>query len=113
MMEPGQWILSIADDLTGALEAGAKFAGRGLGACVTTKIAVSGPPDVPVLVIDTETRHLAAEKARAVVRDAAESAMRFAPWLVTNPLGWLCRQTADRRPGPRSPGSRQAKLGGK
>jgi len=82
MIEPRRWILGIADDLTGALEAGAKFAGQGLGARVTTDIAVSGPPDVPVLVIDTETRHSAAEDARAVVREAAESALRFAPWLV-------------------------------
>jgi len=82
MIEPSRWILSIADDLTGALEAGAKFARRGLGARVTTQIAVAGPPDVPVLVIDTETRHLMAENARAVVRHAAESALRFGPWLV-------------------------------
>jgi D-threonate/D-erythronate kinase len=82
MIEPGYWILGIADDLTGALEAGAKFAGQGLGARVTTQIAVSSPPEVPVLVIDTETRHLAAEDAAAVVRDAAESALRFAPWLI-------------------------------
>ena len=82
MMERRRWILGIADDLTGALEAGAKFARQGLGARVTTQVLVSGPPDVPVLVIDTETRHLAAEAARAVVRDAAEAALRFAPWLV-------------------------------
>ncbi len=82
MMDPGRWILGIADDLTGALEAGAKFARQGGGARVTTQVAVSGPPDVPVLVIDTETRHLAPEEARAVVRAAAESALRFAPWLV-------------------------------
>jgi len=82
MIQPGRWILGIADDLTGALEAGAKFARQGLGARVTTQIAVSGPPDVPVLVIDTETRHLPEEDARAVVRDAAESVLRFTPWLV-------------------------------
>jgi len=82
MIEPGRWILGIADDLTGALETGAKFAGRGLGARVTTEVAVSSPPEVPVLVIDTETRHLPAGEAATVVRDAAESALRFAPWLV-------------------------------
>ena len=49
---------------------------------MTTEIEVSGPPDAPVLVIDTETRHLPAEEAGAVVRHAAESALRFAPWLV-------------------------------
>lgn len=82
MIEPSRWILGIADDLTGALEAGAKFACQGLVARVTTQVAVSSPPEVPVLVIDTETRHLAAEDARVVVRDAAESALRFSPWLV-------------------------------
>ena len=65
-----------------ALEAGAKFAAQGVGAGVTTEIAVAGPPDVPVLVIDTETRHLPAEDAGTVVRDAVKSALRFAPWLV-------------------------------
>jgi uncharacterized protein YgbK (DUF1537 family) len=82
MIDPDRWILGIADDLTGALEAGAKFARQGLGARVTTETAVCGLPVVPVLVIDTETRHLAAEEAGAVVRAVAESALRFAPWLV-------------------------------
>jgi len=82
MTEQGRWILGIADDLTGALEAAAKFAAQGVGARVTTQIAVSGPPEVPVLVIDTATRHLPAEDARAVVREATECALRFAPWLV-------------------------------
>lgn len=82
MIELGRWILGIADDLTGALEAAAKFACQGLGARVTTEITLSGPPEVPVLVIDTETRHGAAEKAAAIVREAAESALQFAPWLV-------------------------------
>jgi uncharacterized protein YgbK (DUF1537 family) len=49
---------------------------------VTADIAVAGPPEVPVLVIDTETRHLTGEDARAVVRDCVQSALRFVPWLV-------------------------------
>jgi D-threonate/D-erythronate kinase len=82
MIEPAHWILGIADDLTGALEAGAKFAGQGLAARVTTQIALSSPPELPVLVIDTETRHLASEDAGAFVRKAAESALPFAPRLI-------------------------------
>jgi len=82
MIEPGRWILCIADDLTGALEAGAKFAGQGVSSCVTTQTMVSGPPEVRVLVIDTETRHVAAEDAAGVVRHVAESALPFAPWLI-------------------------------
>src|SRR5271165_5976312 len=82
MIEPGRWILALADDLTGALETGAKFAGQGLGARVTTEIAMSRAPEVPVLVIDTETRHLPAGEAAGVVRHATKAALRFAPWLV-------------------------------
>ncbi len=77
-----RWILAIADDLTGALETGAKFAGQGLQARVTTEISVSARPDVPVLVIDTEARHLQASEAELVVREAAVTASRFSPWLI-------------------------------
>lgn len=81
-MNGRRWVLVIADDLTGALEVGAKFAGQGIEARVTTEIALCGPPETPVLVIDTETRHLPADEAGAVVRRALENALRFAPWLV-------------------------------
>jgi D-threonate/D-erythronate kinase len=54
-----QSILALADDLTGALETGARFAAAGLA----------------VRVLDTETRHLAPPRARAhvlgLLRDAA------------------------------------------
>jgi len=82
MIPVGQWILGIADDLTGALETGAKFADQGLSACVTTETALTTPPTVRMLVIDAETRHLPAEVARAVVRDVLQSALRFTPCLV-------------------------------
>jgi len=72
----------IADDFTGTLEATATFACPAPGARVTNEVGVSGPPRAPVVVIDTETRHLSAEEASAVVRTAAESALRFAPWVV-------------------------------
>src|ERR1017187_6207270 len=56
-----RWILAVADDLTGALEIGAKFAGRGMRARVTTELSVRERPDVPVLVVDTESKHPPAE----------------------------------------------------
>jgi uncharacterized protein YgbK (DUF1537 family) len=77
-----RWILAIADDLTGALETGAKFAQHGLEARITTEVAVSASPDIPVLVIDTEARHLQASEAERVVREAALNASRFSPWLI-------------------------------
>jgi uncharacterized protein YgbK (DUF1537 family) len=77
-----RWILAIADDLTGALEVGAKFAGGGYAACVTTATETVAPPDVPVLVVDTESRHLPEMDARAVVRKIAEQLRDFRPWLV-------------------------------
>ena len=70
-----RWILAIADDLTGALEVGAKFA----GAVVTTDLVVSRRPDRSVLVIDTETRHLDADEAADVVLETVLSAWEFAP----------------------------------
>jgi uncharacterized protein YgbK (DUF1537 family) len=58
-------VLALADDLTGALEAGAKFAGRGIPSVVS---AGRNPgTSHPVVVIDTETRHLPPEQAAAAV----------------------------------------------
>lgn len=57
-----------ADDLTGALDTGVQFAKAGLHVRVTpTPAFISGDEDV--LVVCTQTRHLPAQKARAVVRD--------------------------------------------
>jgi D-threonate/D-erythronate kinase len=72
------WVLAIADDLTGALEVGACFP----GSVVTTERIVSGRPDGPALIIDTETRHLPAEEAAAVVHETLLATMRFDPWLI-------------------------------
>jgi uncharacterized protein YgbK (DUF1537 family) len=68
-------VLAIADDLTGALEAGAKFAGDGIPALVTTH-AVS---DIchPMAVVDTESRHLPPDEAAAVVALAAATPARI------------------------------------
>ncbi len=77
-------ILILADDLTGALEVGAKFAGRGLPApviCETDPQLRHAEGVKHVLVLDTETRHAApAVAAEAVYRlacHAREHYVRF------------------------------------
>ena len=73
------WILSLADDLTGALEVSAKFAAYGLQAMVTTRLAISKRPACDVLVIDTETRHVSEAEAYESVRQILVEASRFNP----------------------------------
>ncbi len=72
-------IYCIADDLTGALEAGAQFAGYGLDARVTSRLL---PPNqaTAAIVMDTESRHLSPSEAAARVKTAASSA--GSPWLI-------------------------------
>ncbi len=61
-------VLCVADDLTGALEAGAEFAQYGHRSVVlTTTAGSSAIDDVDVLVIDTESRHVTPEEAKARV----------------------------------------------
>lgn len=66
-------IAALADDLTGALETGAKFAAAGIPARVSTQRAWDR--DAPASVIDTETRHAtwtaAAEIVGRLAREAA------------------------------------------
>lgn len=67
-------VLVIGDDLTGSNATGARFARAGL-----RTISVSGvdrlacAKDADVLVINAATRHLGAETARALVREAAKA----------------------------------------
>lgn len=63
----GNSILALADDLTGALEVGARFAAAGVSSAVT--FAHQSPPDVTALVLDTESRHVT--DAEAYRRSAA------------------------------------------
>jgi uncharacterized protein YgbK (DUF1537 family) len=58
----------LADDLTGALEAGAHFARHGLRTAVVTGRA--RPAGYEVVVVDLESRHVAAEVAAAAVTEA-------------------------------------------
>jgi D-threonate/D-erythronate kinase len=67
-------ILALADDLTGALETGAKFRAAGLEAVVA--IHGGAQPDAPVLVVDTETRHAAPEEAARRVYGLARAALQ-------------------------------------
>ncbi len=60
-------VLAVADDLTGALEVGARFAEHGLEATVVTGGEM---PAARVAVVDTETRHVGVEAAAAAVRAA-------------------------------------------
>lgn len=69
------YVLALADDLTGALEAGARFAAHGLRAIVTT--AMKGTSTQPVVVIDTETRHLPPEEAAGIVANSAVASSRL------------------------------------
>ncbi len=63
-------ILILADDLTGALEVGAKFADRGLAAPVISRSGFDLSYHVgatPVLAVDTETRHTSPSAAADAV----------------------------------------------
>ena len=64
-------MLVLSDDLTGALEVGAKFAQAGVSAEVRTK-SPEVLPSAEILVIDTETRHKPAHEAREAVRRLAQ-----------------------------------------
>ena len=55
-------MLAVADDMTGALEVGAKFGEAGF--VTTISAQPTSPGDAQVLVLDTETRHLDPESAR-------------------------------------------------
>jgi uncharacterized protein YgbK (DUF1537 family) len=71
-------VVALADDLTGALEVGARFA----GARVAVESAPERWPRAPVLVVDAESRHLDAEAAACAVGAAARAARALAPLLV-------------------------------
>lgn len=72
----------IADDLTGALECGAKFAAHGAATRVCVQAEREDAAGVDVQVIDTESRHRSAEDAAAAVRAVAIRASPFAPWMI-------------------------------
>jgi D-threonate/D-erythronate kinase len=70
-------ILVLADDLTGALEVGSKFAAAGVKSLVRTGPGLS-PRDLHdalgALVVDSETRHLGSTEAARRIHELAHSA---------------------------------------
>ncbi|MCI8909519.1 MAG: four-carbon acid sugar kinase family protein [Oscillibacter sp.] len=70
-------LLLIADDFTGALDTGVQFAARGAATCVVTDPAYrfsEADPEIQVLVLDAETRHLSPREAYDVVFRAVRDA---------------------------------------
>ena len=62
-------LLMIADDFTGALDAGVQFAKKGFktNVLVADGVCMSQYEDTEILVIDAETRHREAKEAGAIV----------------------------------------------
>jgi D-threonate/D-erythronate kinase len=72
-------LLILADDFTGALDAGVRLALAGVGTRVAARREGDSPSPAygePVLVIDTETRHVGPEEAARQVRDCVRLAAR-------------------------------------
>ena len=70
-------LLVIADDLTGANDTGVQFTKQGIATFVTVDLDVdinALPPDLQVLVVDTESRHLPPDEAACRVIKIAGSA---------------------------------------
>jgi uncharacterized protein YgbK (DUF1537 family) len=65
-------VLAIADDMTGALEVGAKLSQ--LGSSVSTDMNFTFSRERNVVVIDTETRHVPGEEAAAKIYQIARAA---------------------------------------
>jgi D-threonate/D-erythronate kinase len=59
--------LVIADDLTGALEAGALYAAAGLKSSVHITRRLPGPGGADAIVLDIETRHTDSDRAAAIM----------------------------------------------
>ena len=72
-------LLMIADDFTGALDAGVQFAKKGFktNVLVADGVCMSQYEDTEILVIDAETRHREAKEAGAIVQQLAEAAVRY------------------------------------
>jgi uncharacterized protein YgbK (DUF1537 family) len=70
-------ILALADDLTGAVEVGAQFAGRGIASRVTTDVSFRAAELVRALVIDTETRHVPPREAEERVYALARASQSY------------------------------------
>jgi uncharacterized protein YgbK (DUF1537 family) len=69
-------VLALADDATGALEAGAQFAAQDIETLVAFRGSPAAFPSSAAAVIDTETRHAPAGEAREAVRSWTREARR-------------------------------------
>ncbi|MCD2492981.1 four-carbon acid sugar kinase family protein [Lacrimispora sp. NSJ-141] len=74
-------LLVIADDFTGAMDTGVQFSKFGISTLVVLENGLPGcfgefDEDVEVLVVDTESRHIEAEKAYRAVRRVTELAVK-------------------------------------
>jgi uncharacterized protein YgbK (DUF1537 family) len=70
-------LLVIADDFTGALDTGVQFSKAGIKTFVTTNLNINPSlvdPDVKVLVVDTESRHIDHKKSYERVAGTAKNA---------------------------------------
>ncbi len=72
MLNRGYRILGIADDMTGALEVGAKLSQLGSSVTPTTSFGFS--QEQRVVVLDAETRHIPGPEARAKIYEVAKAA---------------------------------------
>jgi uncharacterized protein YgbK (DUF1537 family) len=70
-------LVILADDLTGSLDTGVQFASKGADVRVVTNPEhLFDRKDLPaVIVIDTESRHIASDKAYEIVKNLAKGAM--------------------------------------
>lgn len=71
-------LLIIADDFTGALDTGVQFAARGAATCVVVDpnfVMAQAAPEIQVLVLDAETRHISGADAYRVVHRAVADAL--------------------------------------
>lgn len=71
-------LLIIADDFTGALDTGVQFAASGANTRVVTSADydfLQVDPEVQVLVVDAETRHLSSREAYNIVYDITKKAV--------------------------------------
>ena len=64
----------LADDLTGALDCAAAFAGRGVSSFVSAGRDIAGAPGADLVSVNMDTRRMPARDAAAVVADAVAAA---------------------------------------
>lgn len=88
-------LLILADDFTGALDTGVQFAACGIPTRVVVGEQVDfAANDAAVLVVDTETRHLPAAEAYAVIAKLTREAMSAGVFSIYKRQTPLCAETS-------------------